>query len=140
MILLRIVFMCSSVGIGDWATWASAVIAVVSAVVSVWWPHRNRRQAGWFATTYDDVGQAMLMHGLESWTPHNGRGTPDRLFGVLNDGDGDGFNVSFTVDGGEAAIVTVQDNGINRAAVELPNVHVVAPRRDGSGRGMGGFR
>lgn len=67
------------------------------------------------------------MHGLESWTPHNGRGTPDRLFSVLNDGDGDGFNVSFTVDGGEAAIVTVQGNGTNRATVEPPNVHVVAP-------------
>jgi len=119
--------MFSSVGIGDWATWASAVIAVVSAVVSVWWPHRNRRQAGWFVVDYDNVVQGMLMHGLESWTPHNGRGTPDRLFSVLNDGDGDGFNVSFTVDGGEAAIVTVQDNGINRTTVEPPNVHVVAP-------------
>ncbi|MBF9690636.1 hypothetical protein [Bifidobacterium dentium] len=119
--------MCTSIGIGDWATWASAVIAVVSAVVSVWWPHRNRRQAGWFIVDHDDVEQAMLTHGLASWRPHNGRVVPDRLFEVLNDGDGDGFNVSFTVDGGEATIVTVQDDGIDHAVTELPNVHVVAP-------------
>ena len=120
--------MCSSVGIGDWATWASAVIAVVSAVVSVWWPHRNRRQAGWFVVDYDDVGQAMLMHGLESWTPHNGRGTPDRLFGVLNDGDGDGFNVSFTVDGGEAAIITVRDDIGSQSITSSPSRVTISRR------------
>lgn len=119
--------MCSSVAIGDWATWASAVVAVVSAFVSVWWPHRNRRQAGWFVVSYDDVGTAMVSNGLVSWTPHNGRGDPDGLFSVLNDGDGDGFNVSFTVDGGEAVIVDVRDDGVARVVEELPNVHVVAP-------------
>lgn len=119
--------MTEGINWGDVATWAAAFIALVSAFVTVWWPHRNRAQASWFVIDYDDVDSGLHANGLSLWTPHNGRGTPDKLLRVLNDGDGPGFNVVFTVEEGEAAAASVDDNGANTVVTELPTVHVIQP-------------
>lgn len=110
---------------GDVATWFAAFVAVISAAITVWWPWINRPQASWFVIDYNDVTSALLTNNLIQWNPHNGRGLPDKVFEILNDGDGAAFNVSITMEGGEAAIVTGRDDGVNNVVIEIPNVHVV---------------
>lgn len=110
---------------GDTATWFAALVAVVSAAITVWWPWINRPQANWFIIDYADATAALTANNISSWKPHNGRGMPDRVFEILNNGDGAAFNVSVTVEGGEAAIVTGKNDEVGTVVIELPNVHVV---------------
>lgn len=120
-------FLASGIAWGDVATWVASAIALASAVIAVWWPHHNRPQAGWFAIDYADVPAGMYANGLSAWTPHNGRGMPDKLLRVLNDGDGAAFNVSFTVEGGDAATASAVDDGVSVVVTEPPVVHVIRP-------------
>lgn len=115
---------------GDAATWCATGVAVASAVISVWWPWHNRPQASWFAAKFekDKVEPALRLHGLLPFGPSNGRGMPDMLLEMLNDGDGAAFNVTASMEGGECLIVEGHeiDEG-NHAHMERPSLNMVAP-------------
>lgn len=110
---------------GDVATWVASAIALVSALVSVWWPLRNRPQAGWFLADYGGGNEALVAHGLAGWHAHDRKTGPDRVFMLLNDGDGSAFNMHVTVEGGAAYLLDSRDDGTLHAVRELPTVHVV---------------
>lgn len=118
---------------GDVATWCATGVAVVSAVISVWWPWHNRPQASWFAAMFKgDMGnmleQAFVLHGLLPFNPSNGRGMPDMLLEMLNDGDGAAFNVTTSMEGGECLIVEGHEVDMDsHAHVERPSLNMVAP-------------
>mgnify|MGYP007073511063 CR=1 FL=1 len=111
--------------LGDAATWVATGIAAFSAFVTVWWPLRNRPQASWFVQTFDDGDAALVAHGLCGWTAHDRKEVPNRVIGLLNDGDGAAFNMSIETEGGAAYIVSVEDDGTNCIRRELPNVQIV---------------
>lgn len=115
---------------GDVATWCATGVAVVSAVISVWWPWHNRPQASWFAATFEKgkVEPALQLHGLLPFGPSNGRGMPDMLLEMLNDGDGAAFNVIASMEGGECLIVEGHEiDEDNHAHMERPSLNMVAP-------------
>lgn len=115
---------------GDAATWCATGVAVVSAVVSVWWPWHNRPQASWFAAMFkgDMLEQAFVLHGLLPFSPSNGRGMPDMLLEMLNDGDGAAFNVTTSMEGGECLIVEGHKVDVDdHAHVERPSLNMVEP-------------
>jgi hypothetical protein len=81
---------------GDIATWAAALIAVVSAVLTIWIPLRRRPEAGWAVLSLNSDPERAYP-GLERFRKGLKLGTPDLCLMLLNDGDGDAYDV--VVDG-----------------------------------------
>ncbi|MEE8725002.1 MAG: hypothetical protein SOH95_05390 [Bifidobacterium crudilactis] len=86
----------------DWISLASAVIAVVSMIVTVWVPLHRKSEANWtllrnFIPEGSQLSEAI--YGLSDVLSTRDLAEPDYIFELVNTGDGDAFNVKVSSKG-----------------------------------------
>lgn len=86
----------------DWISLASAVIAVVSMIVTIWVPLHRKPEANWtllrnFVPEGSRLSEAI--YGLSNVLAARKACEPDYIFELVNTGDGDAFNVKVSSTG-----------------------------------------